>query len=48
MADQIYAEIGANVGDQFPSASNLCSWAALVQVTTRLREKENLVNQKGK
>lgn len=30
MAEQIYAEIGANVGDQFPSASNLCSWAALV------------------
>jgi transposase len=30
MAEQILSEIGTNVGDQFPSASNLCSWAALV------------------
>ncbi|KON90703.1 transposase [Sporosarcina globispora] len=30
MAEQILAEIGTNVGSQFPSAAHLCSWAALV------------------
>ncbi|RFU69842.1 IS110 family transposase [Peribacillus saganii] len=30
MAEQILAEIGPDVGTQFPSAAHLCSWAALV------------------
>nr|WP_312027260.1 IS110 family transposase [Cytobacillus firmus] len=30
MAEQILAEIGKNVGSQFPSAAHLCSWASLV------------------
>ncbi|MEH7298747.1 IS110 family transposase [Neobacillus drentensis] len=30
MAEQILAEIGTNVGNQFPTAAHLCSWAALV------------------
>jgi transposase len=30
MAEQILAEIGTNINDQFPSAAQLCSWAALV------------------
>lgn len=30
MAEQILAEIGTNVGKQFPSAAHLCSWAAVV------------------
>ena len=30
MAEQILAEIGTDVGTQFPSAAHLCSWAALV------------------
>ncbi|MGQ7889174.1 IS110 family transposase [Paenibacillus sp. WC2504] len=30
MAEQILAEIETNIKDQFPSASHLCSWAALV------------------
>jgi transposase len=30
MAQQILAEIGTNVGNQFPTAAHLCSWAALV------------------
>lgn len=30
MAQQILAEIGTDVGNQFQSAARLCSWAALV------------------
>jgi transposase len=30
MAEQILAEIGPDVGSQFPTAAHLCSWAALV------------------
>lgn len=30
IAEQILAEIGTNIKDQFPSAAHLCSWAALV------------------
>ncbi|MEF2098444.1 IS110 family transposase [Peribacillus frigoritolerans] len=30
MAEQILAEIGTDVGNQFPTAAHLCSWAALV------------------
>ncbi|BBH20586.1 IS110 family transposase [Paenibacillus baekrokdamisoli] len=30
MAEQILAEIGTNIKEQFPSAAHLCSWAALV------------------
>jgi transposase len=30
MAEQILAEIGMDVGNQFPTAAHLCSWAALV------------------
>jgi transposase len=30
MAEQILAEIGTDVGNQFPTAAQLCSWAALV------------------
>jgi transposase len=30
MAEQILAEIGKDVGNQFPTAAHLCSWAALV------------------
>ncbi|MES9682322.1 IS110 family transposase [Gottfriedia acidiceleris] len=30
MAEQILSEIGTDVGNQFPTAAHLCSWAALV------------------
>ena len=30
MAEQILAEVGTDVGNQFPSSSHLCSWAGLV------------------
>jgi len=30
MAEQILAEIGTDVKNQFPTAAHLCSWAALV------------------
>jgi transposase len=30
MAEQILAEIGTDVGNQFPTTAHLCSWAALV------------------
>ena len=30
MAEQILAEVGTDVGKQFPSSSHLCSWAGLV------------------
>lgn len=30
MAEQILAEVGTNVKDQFPSAAHMCSWAGLV------------------
>jgi transposase len=30
MAEQILAEVGTNIKNQFPSAAHFCSWAALV------------------
>lgn len=30
MAEQILAEIGTNIKEQFPTAANMCSWAGLV------------------
>jgi transposase len=30
MAEQIVAEIGTNIKNQFPSADHMCSWAGLV------------------
>jgi transposase len=30
MAEQLIAELGTNIKEQFPSASHMCSWAGLV------------------
>ena len=48
MAEQILAEIGTDVGTQFPSAAHLCSWAALVPDTMRVPEKEVFQGEKRK
>lgn len=39
MAEQILAEIGTNIKEQFPSAAHLCSWAAVVPDIMRAQAK---------
>ncbi len=46
MAEQILAEIGTNVGKQFPSASHLCSWAGLVPGHNESAGKRKAANMK--
>ncbi|WP_268921679.1 transposase [Metabacillus sediminilitoris] len=33
MTEQILAEIGTDIGNRFPTAAHLCSWAALFSWT---------------
>jgi transposase len=48
MAEQILAEIGTDVGNQFQSAARLCSWAALVPGHNESAGKRKSSKGKGK